>query len=253
MSVITAIVVDDEATLADYLVEKLTLLWPELKIVGIAHHGRAALALAEEEQPDIAFLDIHMPGLNGLQVAKDLPATTEVVFVTAYDQYAVEAFANAAVDYLLKPVEDSRLKTTIERLKQRVQSDANSDKAALLELLGNALNVSGKPKALNWLRTGLDDTTELISVDEVIYFKSDQKYTSVVTESGEHLIRRSIKDLEAELDPALFWRIHRGIIVRVDQIVSARRDLRGRYTVALRSRAETLRSSQAYGHLFKQM
>lgn len=248
----TAIIVDDEQNLVDYLASKLADLWAELKIVGTANNGRAALALAEEEAPDIAFLDIHMPGLSGLQVAQVLPETTRIVFVTAYDNYAVEAFESAAVDYVLKPPTDERLAATVARLKGALAEQSLPDRAALLDVLAGALK-QAKSEHLTWLRTGLDDTTQLVSVDDVVYFQADQKYTSVVTRDREHLIRRSIRELETQLDPSLFWRIHRGIIVRVDQIASARRDLRGRYTLTLRDRAETIRSSQAYGHLFKQM
>ena len=243
----SAIIVDDEPNLANHLQTKLRELWPELDLLGPAHNGRSALALAAETQPDIAFLDIHMPGLTGLQVAEALPASTRVVFVTAFDEYAVDAFQRAAVDYLMKPVSDARLKQTIERL----QENTVQVRSELLQLLQEV----GQPKQthLQWLRTGLEDTTRLVSVDDVIYFQADQKYTSVMTANDEHLLRRSIKDLEQELDADQFWRIHRGIIVRVDQIVTAKRDLRGRYSITLRDRPETLRSSASYGKLFKQM
>ncbi len=243
----SAIIVDDEANLLQFLADKLARLWPELEIAGTAQNGRQALALAREAQPDIVFLDINMPGLSGLDVAEALPADTKIVFVTAYDQYAVKAFERAAVDYLLKPVSDERLEQCIARLKQV----GAGNHTALLDVLASLNNK--KPEHLSWIRAGLEDTTSLISTDEVVYFQADQKYTSVVTADAEHLVRRSIKELETQLDPDRFWRIHRGIIVRVDQIVSARRDLRGRYTLTLRSRPEKLRSSQSYGHLFKQM
>ena len=243
----TAILVDDEENLLTSLGDKLKSLWPELEIVGTAQNGRQAIALARETQPDIAFLDIHMPGLSGLEVAEALPVATRIVFVTAYDQFAVDAFERAAVDYVLKPISDARLQQTIARLKRL--EDTDRDK--LLSLLDHL-----KPQAaghLSWIRAGLDDTTTLIPVDDVVYFQADQKYTSVMTAEAEHLVRRSIKELETQLDPQQFWRIHRGIIVRVDQIVNARRDLRGRYTLTLKDRSERLRSSQSYGHLFKQM
>ncbi len=243
----TAIIVDDEQNLVDYLADKLARLWPELEVLGTANNGRQALALVKEEQPDVAFLDIHMPGLSGLQIAEALPQDTKVVFVTAFDQFAVEAFERSAVDYLLKPVSDSRLQTCISRLKTMDRQNREE----LVKLLKGL--VPQEQNYLRWIRTGLDDTTHLVSTDEVVYFKADQKYTSVFTPTNEYLVRKSIKDLEDELDPAQFWRIHRGMIVRVDQIESARRDLRGRYTLTLRERDETLRSSATYGHLFKQM
>ena len=243
----TAIIVDDEANLIDYLAGKLAVLWPELEILGTALNGRAAITLAEETQPDIAFLDIHMPGLNGLQVAEALPADTKIVFVTAFDEFAVDAFQRAAVDYLLKPVTDTRLAQTISRLQEPVANDRD----VLLDLLKD---LDRQPTSyLQWIRAGFDDTTELVPVQEVIYFKADRKYTDVITREREYLVRLSIKELELQLDPQQFWRVHRGLIVRVDQIAAARRDLRGRYVITLRDHSDVLRSSPSYGHLFKQM
>ncbi|MEM7077004.1 MAG: LytTR family DNA-binding domain-containing protein [Pseudomonadota bacterium] len=244
---LTAVVVDDEPLVAEHLQRKLEELWPELDILGSAVNGRQGLALIAETQPDIVFLDIHMPGMSGLQMAEDLPRDIQIVFVTAYDQYAVEAFERNAVDYLLKPVADDRLEQTITKLRTR-QKPPELDLQQLLQQLK-----SGDTQYLQWLRTGLEEVTELVAVEDVVYFQADQKYTTVATPDRDHLIRMSIKELEKQLDPGQFWRIHRGLIVRVDQIVSARRDLRGRYTLSLRSRDEELRSSQAYGHLFKQM
>lgn len=243
----TAVIVDDEPNLSDHLAARLAHHWPELTIQGSAINGRQALALVAQMQPDIVFLDIHMPGLNGLQVAAQLPATIKIVFVTAFEQHAVEAFERAAVDYLLKPVSDERLQRTIDRL----QTSAAPDRDDLLTLL-RSLSPE-VPRYLQWLRAGLQDTTHLVAVDQVVYFQADQKYTTVATREKDHYVRTSIKDLEAQLDPDQFWRIHRGTIVRVDQIVKARRDLRGRYALTLRDRNDTLRTSQTYGHLFKHM
>jgi DNA-binding LytR/AlgR family response regulator len=242
----TAILVDDEANLLDYLSRQLEELWPELEIVGTACNGRDAVALAAKTRPGIAFLDIHMPGMSGLQVAEALPPDTRIVFVTAFEEFAVEAFQRAAMDYLLKPVTPERLRETVHRLRDT----PGSDRQALLQLLQEA----GQPREyLQWLRTGLEDTTRLVPVQDVIYFEASQKYTSAVTRTDEYLLRRSIRELAEELDPNAFWQIHRGVIVRVDQISSARRDLRGRYTLTLRDHPARLRSSQSYGHLFKQM
>lgn len=245
---VTAIVVDDESTLVDYLVIKLGELWPELVIVGTANNGRSAIALAEEFDPDIAFLDIHMPGLSGLQVAEALPANIKIVFVTAYDEFAVKAFQHAAVDYLLKPVTNARLGLTIERLKN---SPSHQDRSVLMQFLQAAR--ADQKNYLQWIRAGYDDTTQLIAAEDVIYFKADHKYTEVITKESIYVVRRSIKELGEELDPAQFWQIHRGIIVRVDQVAAAKRDLRGRYTISLRDHQDTLRTSQSYGHLFRQM
>ena len=252
----TAILVDDEPNLSDYLSRRLTDLWPELEILGAAVNGRQALAMCEELTPDVVFLDIQMPGLSGLQVAEALDPEIRIVFVTAYDEFAVQAFDAAAVDYLLKPVEDARLATTIERLKA---ASSEAEKAAEKEALSTAISqVLGQLKQpasnhLQWLKAQQGGTTQLVPVDSVIYFQADGKYTNVVTASEEHLIRTSIRELEEALDPSLFWRVHRGTIVRVEEIAEANRDLRGRYTLRLRSRPEQLRTSQKYGHLFKAM
>ena len=254
----SAILVDDEQHLVEYLSRMLETLWPELELRGSAGNGRDAVALAADTQPDIAFLDIHMPGMSGLQVAEALPENTRIVFVTAFEEFAVEAFQRAAVDYLLKPVTPERLKETVTRLQAVLAPSAETadpgqqtpDRDALLQLLREV----GQPKEyLQWLRTGFDDTTRLLPVQDVIYFEASQKYTSAYTRDGEHLLRRSIRELAEELDPNAFWQIHRGIIVRVDQITAAKRDLRGRYTLSLRDHPARLRSSQSYGYLFKQM
>lgn len=246
---VCALIVEDETLLAEQLCQQLQRLWPELEICGTPVDGQKAIELANQWQPDIAFVDIRLSGgMSGLDVAAALPAYTKVVFVTAYDEFAVEAFRAAAVDYLLKPVSDLRLQSTIERLQQ----NAAQDRQSLLALL-EKIRPDKTPSYLQWIRAGLGDTTTLVAVDEVIYFRADNKYTSVIALSGQHLVRRSISQLQAQLDPDKFWQIHRGIIVRVNQIVSARRDLRGRYILKLKDRPEKLRSSESYGHLFKHM
>ncbi len=241
-----ALIVEDEPLLAAQLRGKLALLWPDLEIVGTPIEGREALRLAQAAQPDLAFLDIRLPGMSGLEVAAALPDHTKVVFVTAHDEFAVEAFRAAAVDYLLKPVSNERLAATIKRLRR----DETQNREELLALL-QRMGVAAAPNHLQWIRAGLGDATVLVSVDDVIYFRADAKYTSVMTREREHLVRRAISQLEAQLDPDQFWRIHRSLIVRVDQIAAARRDARGRYLLTLRDRAEKLRASRAYGHLFK--
>ena len=241
-----ALILEDEPLLATQLRGKLALLWPDLEIVGMAIEGREALRLAGESQPDIAFLDIRLPGMSGLEVAAALPDHTKLVFVTAHDEFAVDAFRAAAVDYLLKPVSDERLAVTIKRLR-REETQNREELLVLLERIG----AGAAPAHLQWIRAGLGDTTVLVPVDEVVYFRADAKYTSVITREREHIVRRAISLLESQLDPDKFWRIHRGLIVRVDHIISADRDLRGRYVLTLRDRPEKLRSSRAYGHLFK--
>ena len=247
----TAVLIDDEPAVSAHLTKKLAALWPELEILGTAVNGRQGIALVTDTQPEVVFLDIHMPGLDGLAVAQALPAATHIVFVTAFDQYAVAAFEQEAADYLLKPVTDERLAQTIDKLRECLEQETPETTPDLSALFAK-LNIDTQPQ-LKWLRTGLGEVTELIAVDEVVYFQADQKYTSVFTARGEHFIRTPIKELETQLNNDEFWRVHRGIIVRVDQIASARRDIRGRYTLTLRDRPESLRSSQAYGHLFKQM
>lgn len=244
----TALLVDDEPNLLIYLERKLNAAWPELSIIGTAANGRQALTMSAELAPDVVFLDIQMPGLNGLQVAQALDPEIRVVFVTAFDEYAVPAFEAAAVDFLLKPVDDGRLAVTVARLKE---ATADPDREALTRVLAQLS--SGGREYLKWLRSQQEGSTRLIPVDSVVYFQAEGKYTSVLTATEEHLIRTSIKELEEELDPGLFWRVHRGTIVRVDEILEASRDLRGRYTLSLRSRTERLRTSQKYGHLFKGM
>ena len=219
----TAIVVDDEPNLVSYLVSKLGILWPELEISGTANDGIHAIALAQSLKPDIVFLDIQMPGLNGFQVAEKFPIGTKIVFVTAFNQYAVEAFNESAVDYLLKPVTDERLTKTIQRLKQQAPV-VHDDLVALVKTF-----LPEKTPMLEWLRVGIDDITELVQLKDVIYFKADLKYIDVVTLNKTYLIRQSLLELERQLDPNQFWRINRGCIVRVDQIAKAKRDFRGRY------------------------
>ena len=221
----TAVLVDDEPNLSDYLTRRLAELWPELEILGTAVNGRQALAMCEELAPDVVFLDIQMPGLNGLQVAEALDPEIRIVFVTAYDEFAVQAFDAAAVDYLLKPVEDARLTTTIKRL-QAASSNADKtvDRTALSTAIGQVLGQLNRPATgyLQWLKAQQGGTTQLVPVESVIYFQADGKYTNVVTASEEHLIRTSIRELEEALDPSLFWRVHRGTIVRVEEIAEAR-------------------------------
>jgi len=241
----TALVVDDEPNLVDYLVSKLEMLWPELEVTGTANSGLEAITLAQRLKPDIVFLDIQMPGLNGLRVAEQLPTGTKIIFVTAFDQYAVEAFKESAVDYLLKPVIDDRLLETIQRLKKQAPV-ARDELVALVKTL-----VPEKTPSLEWLRVGIDDTTELVQLQDVIYFKADLKYIDVVTLDKTYLIRQSLLELEPQLDPNQFWRISRGCIVRVDQIAQAKRDFRGRYDISLRNHDQILKCSQAFGHLFK--
>lgn len=252
---ITAIIAEDEPALRRHLRERLLALWPGLMIAGEAADGITALALIAGARPDVAFLDIRMPGLSGLEVARRAPAGTRVVFVTAYDQYAVDAFEQAAVDYLLKPVSDERLAATLARLRERLPAAAHdlAARVAQLEQLMAQLASPPVPAYLGWLRVGLGEEVRLVPVEEVIYFRAEDKYTTVVTGAGEHLIRTSIKQLEDELDPRLFWRVHRAIIVNSRRIERVSRTFAGGRELHLKDRPERLPVSRAYSHLFRQM
>lgn len=247
----TAIVADDEPNLADHLQRQLTSVWPALTILGTASNGPEASSLVQKFQPDIAFLDIRMPGLSGLEVARELGSRTRVVFVTAFDQYAIDAFDAAATDYLLKPVSEARLRACVRRLMDRSHAQ-NADIGRLLDQLINRASEPA-PQRLRWLRVGHADTTRLVDVDDVLYFQSDSKYTTLVTAQREDVVRMTIKQLEDGLDPAQFWRVHRSVIVNARAVVEARKDLRGRFVLKIRGRSEALRTSEAYAHLFRHM
>ena len=247
-----ALIADDEPALRAELRRLLADLWPELGIAASVGDGRAALEAIERLRPDIAFLDIRMPPPSGLDVARRAGPDTAVVFVTAYDAHAVEAFERAAVDYLLKPVLGSRLQETVDRLKRRLAGGNRGEPdGQALEALIRGL--ADAPAYLHWLRVGQGERVELVAVDDVCFFRSDRKYTAAVTRDREHLVRTPIAELAARLDPGRFWRIHRGGIVNVAAIEAARRDLRGRYRLTLKERPEVLRVSAAYGHLFRRM
>ena len=250
-----AIIADDEEQLRIYLRSKLSGLWPELDICAEAENGLKALELIEKNRPDIAFLDINMPGLSGLEVARSITANCRVVFITAYDQYAIEAFENEAIDYLLKPVTDDRLVKTIKRLQKQI-ADASplpADIAETLERFISTMKNREAPGFLKWIKVRHGEDVRLISVDEVCYFKAEDKYTVVKTPTGESLIKKSIRQLATALDPDQFWRIHRGTIINVNFIDRINRSFAGRLTLKLEDLPETLTVSRSYAHLFKQM
>ena len=253
----TAIIADDEPRLALYLRDRLTALWPELAIAGIAGNGLEAKALIDAEDPDIAFLDIRMPGLSGLEVARSADRGLHVVFVTAFDQYAVDAFERAAVDYLLKPVDDARLARTIERLRERSAhaqaAPALREALATLSRLAPSLLPGGASSRLAWIRASVGQQVRLIAVEDVCYFQANDKYTSVFTKEGEALIRTPLRELAEGLDPARFWQVHRGTIVNLAHVQATTRDLAGRVSLALKSRSETIAVSRAFAHRFRQM
>ena len=251
----TAIIAEDEALLRQALVDSLRQAWPELQVLATCEDGASAVEALAEHQPDVAFLDIRMPGLSGLEVAAtvaDASPRTQVVFVTAYDQYAIDAFEQGAIDYLLKPISAERLEATVQRVQAR-SGDAQA-LAALLQRLGSALpRASDAPPPLTWLTASAGKETRLVLVDEVAYFRADHKYTTVVTADGEALLRTPIRELLGMLDPAHFKQIHRSTIVNLKAIAGISRDDSGRGTVRLKSRPETLTVSQPFMALFRNM
>jgi len=252
-----ALIAEDEPNLAAYLRERLAAAWPELEVVGVAGNGHDALRLIEEHDPDVLFLDIRMPGLSGLEIARRAGEGVHIVFVTAYDQYAIQAFEQEAVDYLLKPVTDERLSETVRRLRDRLRAPSRGDdlKHALdaLSRVLPALNGRSVPGRLAWIRASVGNQVRLIAVEEVCYFQANDKYTSVFTPEGEALIRISLKELAEQLDPERFWQIHRGTIVNLAAVASTSRDLAGRTQVRLKARPEMLAVSRAFAHRFRQM
>ena len=250
--VIQALIADDEVALREHLQRLLHKLWPELKVCALAENGQQALDNIAQYQPDIAFLDIRMPGISGMDVAKHIADTTHIVFVTAYDQYAVDAFSQHAIDYLLKPVSESRLAETIVRLKEKVTTP--QAKTDVLEKLFQQLEQqTTEPKAyMQWLRVMTQDAVHLMHVDDVAYFKFENKYTSVRDKNKTHLIRTPLKELEASLNPEKFWRIHRNTIVNVNWIQSAEESDSG-LRLKLKHISDELSVSRANRHLFKQM
>ncbi|WP_027467982.1 LytR/AlgR family response regulator transcription factor [Deefgea rivuli] len=244
----TAVIADDEPLLIAAFTERIRTLWPDLEIVGIAKNGIEALAQISQLQPDFAFLDIRMPGLTGLQVAENI-RDTRVIFVTAFDEYAVAAFETCAVDYLLKPVSDVRLAQCMARLQRDIR---------LPDLKGNLARLSRELAApplayLQWLTVSLADTTRLIAIDEVRYFQATEKYTEVVTANGRFLIRTSLKELLPQLNPQRFSQIHRSYIVCLPAIAKIEKDILGRHTIYLKDSDTTLPLSRSHAAQFKQM
>ena len=250
MSAPNAIIAEDEPLLRDELRSALAALWPELVVSAVAPDGIAANRALDELAPDIAFLDVEMPGMTGLEVARRASGRCHVVFVTAYDRYAIAAFEHGAIDYVLKPFAMARLAETVARLKERVRH-------APAKLDGILADLLAKPAAgreyLRWVAASRGQETDLITVDEVCYFKAEHKYTVVMTADGEALIRKTIKELADELDPAVFWQIHRATLVNVNAIAGVSRDFRGHLQVRLRQRKETLPVSETYAYLVRQM
>lgn len=254
----TCVIAEDETLLRDALVALLAEEWPALRIIAACDDGGTALEAIATHKPDVAFLDIRMPGLTGLEVAAgalEASPATQVVFVTAYDQYAIDAFDNGAVDYLLKPIGRERLQATLQRLKARAGKARAGDGAlaGLLQQLSSALPAAAKSPPLVWLTASSGKDTRLIMVEDIAYFQSDTKYTAVMTAQGEALLRKPIRELLDVLDPAIFKQIHRSTIVNMKMVASVTRDEVGRGALRLKSRPEILAVSQPFMALFRNM
>lgn len=249
----TALIADDEPLLRERLASHLQRLWPALQIVAQARNGREAIELYDEHQPGIVFLDVHMPGLSGIDAARAIGTRARIVFVTAFEQYAVQAFEQGALDYLVKPFEEARLAETVQRLQRRAAA-APVALEPLLETLAARLRQQTPPQQhLQWIKASVGQSVRLIAVDEVIYLRSDEKYTLVVWQGGEALIRKTIRELADELDPQRFVQIHRSVIVALAQVAQVARGANETADLHLRGRNEVLPVSRSYVHLFRQM
>ena len=255
----TALIADDEPLLREVLVRLLAAAWPELEVVAQARNGREAVEDFEAQKPDICFLDVHMPGLSGVEAARHIGRRAHVVFVTAFDQYAVQAFAEGALDYLVKPVEPARLADTVGRLQERLrtaQPALNTEE--LLQQLTAKLQQNITPAPLRWIRATVGQSLRLIAVDEIDFLRSDEKYTLIAWRGdegkpGEALIRTPLKELVAQLDPSQFAQVHRSVVVNLRAISQVKRGLNETADIHLKGRDEVLPVSRSYLHLFRQM
>ena len=260
-----ALIADDEPLLRERLCGLLARLWPELQIVAQARNGREALEHFDELAPEVVFLDVHMPGLNGIEAARGIGRRAHIVFVTAYDRYAVQAFEQGAVDYLVKPFDEARLADTVLRLRERLSATTappagagppvdETALAPLLDRLADRLRQPAEsPQYLQWIRASVGNSVRLIPVQEVVYLRSDEKYTLVVWEGGEALIRKTIRELADELDPQRFAQIHRSVIVALPFVAQVVRGANETADVHLRGRSEVLPVSRSWLHVFRQM
>ena len=255
----TALVADDEPLLRESLTRLLAQAWPELEVVALARNGREAVELFEAQRPDMCFLDVHMPGLSGVEAARFIGRRAHLVFVTAFDQYAVRAFEQGAIDYLMKPVEPARLADTVARLQARLRdSQPTTDADALFEQLAARLRKDPGPAPLRWIRASVGQTIRLISVDEIDFLRSDEKYTLIAWggdrgKLGDALIRTPLKELTAQLDPTHFVQVHRAVVVNLRAISHVTRGLNETASIHLKGRSEVLPVSRNYTHLFRQM
>ena len=249
----TALIADDEPHLARALAAELAALWPDLQLLPMARNGVEAAERIAALQPDLAFLDIQMPGLTGLEVAQGIEGATRVVFVTAYDEYAVRAFEQEVLDYVLKPVKTERLQRTIARVQRALSLPAADDGALLAALRRLVPAATPAPERLRWVRASSGELTHQVALEEVLFFRADDKYTCVQTASAEHLIRTPIAELAAQLDPQQFVQVHRSTIINLEHLAGTRRDEASRLFLRLKGHAHELPVSRAYVHLFKAM
>lgn len=246
-----ALIAEDEPLLAAEIREELARAWPALDVVATVHDGHAALAAAEAHAPEVLFLDVKMPGLDGLEVARILGARAHVVFITAFDHYAVQAFDEGAVDYLLKPLDAARLARAVQRVKQRL-GQTPADLRGLVDRIREQAPIAAEGP-LRWITVQLGRELRLITVEDICYFRADNKYVSVVTAEGEALISTPLKDLLTRLDPEVFWQVHRGTVVNVNAVRSVVRGVSGKLALQLKQRAEKLEVSATYASRFKQL
>lgn len=256
----TALIADDEPLLREHLRSHLARLWPELAIVAEARNGREAIELFDEHQPQVLFLDVHMPGLNGIDAARAVARRALLVFVTAHEQYAVQAFEQGALDYVVKPFEEARLADTVQRLRERLArpappaiASAAGLEAVLDELSARLRREQRAPAYLQWIKASVGQTVRLIPVQQVAYLRADEKYTLVVWEGGEALIRKTIRELADELDPDAFAQIHRSVIVNLHRVSQVSRGPNETADVQITGRSERLPVSRSYLHVFRQM
>ncbi len=249
MTELKAVIAEDEDVLRGELRATLAQLWPSLVICAEVADGFAAARALAEQTPDILFLDIQMPGMTGLEVARLASRKCHVVFVTAYDKYAVTAFEQGAVDYVMKPFSSARLAETVSRLKERSREQPADLDGILTRLAAKVKD----DEYLRWVTASQGNNLRVITVEQILYFRADNKYTLVITANSEALIRRPIKELAEVVDPKMFWQIHRSTLVNINAIAGVHRDLRGHLMVRLKDRPEALPVSEPYVHLFKQM
>src|SRR5947208_14698265 len=252
-----AVIADDERLMREQLRSRLQELWPELEIVAEAKNGAEAVAMVSAQRPQVVFLDIRMPAKSGIEAAREIAAledgVPEIVFVTAYDQYAIDAFEQGVIDYVLKPAERERLALTVERIRKRLAAPTDNAQSALQQALERLAGKLAAPSHLRWIQASVGQQIQMIPVEEVLFFISDEKYTRVQTAQQEALIRTPIRELIAALDPAQFWQIHRSTLINARAIAGISRDERGRQLVSIKGRPEKLEVSRGYAHLFKGM